>query len=109
MKQHISQNADGHPIGRHFDVVHAMSGGFLQLYLLRAAGVGLRFEKLLLDSTPILPKPAAFANFQREFARDATGALAGALRCALALVPPRAHAGLVRAAWFAGAARQRAR
>ena len=111
-RQHVAQASSGaaHPVGRHFDVVHAMSGGFLQLYLLRAARVGLSFDKLLLDSTPILPKPAAFANFQREFvASELRGAslLAAPLRV-LALLPARAHAALVHASWVVGAARARA-
>lgn len=56
-----------HPLGRHFDVCHVMSGGFLNLYLLLAAGVPVQYDKIILDSTPILPKPRAFTSFQRAY------------------------------------------
>ena len=40
-----------HALDRHFDVVHACSGGFLALFVLLRSGVSLRFNQLLLDST----------------------------------------------------------
>ena len=54
-------------ISRPFDVVHVMSGGFLNLYLTLMAGVPLKFDTLVLDSTPILPKPASFTRFARAY------------------------------------------
>ena len=51
--------------------MHCMSGGFLNYYLTRGAGVPLACDTLLLDSTPILPKPRAFTTFARQFMRDA--------------------------------------
>ena len=61
-------NAD---LDRHFDVVHCMSGGFLQLYVLLRSGIHLNFSTLLFDSTPILPKPVAFTTFARAYMRSA--------------------------------------
>jgi len=58
---------EGHPLAREFDVVHVMSGGFLNLYQLLFAGVAIEFKTLVLDSTPILPKPAAFTRFARAY------------------------------------------
>jgi hypothetical protein len=63
-----TMNQDGgHPLAREFDVVHVMSGGFLNLYQLLFAGVKIDFKTLVLDSTPILPKPAAFTRFARAY------------------------------------------
>lgn len=59
--------AEASELARHFDVVHCMSGGFLSLYVLMHSGIPLRFSTLLLDSTPILPKPDAFARFARAW------------------------------------------
>ena len=60
-----------HELARHFDVVHCMSGGFLNYYLTPGAGHAAGGDTLLLDSTPILPKPRAFTTFARQFMRDA--------------------------------------
>eukprot|EP00933_Yihiella_yeosuensis_P055943 TRINITY_DN5491_c3_g1_i1.p1 TRINITY_DN5491_c3_g1~~TRINITY_DN5491_c3_g1_i1.p1 ORF type:complete len:472 (-),score=56.01 TRINITY_DN5491_c3_g1_i1:94-1488(-) len=90
---------DKHPLARRVDVVHCLSGGFLNFYLLRAAGVPLECgDALLLDSTPILPKPKAFATFTRQFLRDS-----GKTR-AVKLVPKALHERLVRWRWQVSAA-----
>jgi hypothetical protein len=67
-------------LARHYDVVHCMSGGFLNLYLLLAAGVPLLFDHLVLDSTPIMPKPSSFVRFTRAYLADNGGKLFN--RCA---------------------------
>lgn len=54
-------------VSRHFDVVHCLSGGFLSLYVLLRSGNRLTYDTLLLDSTPILPKPVAYTRFARAF------------------------------------------
>ena len=90
-----------HHLARHFDVVHCMSGGFLHLYLTRGAGVPLTCDTLLLDSTPILPKPAAFVTFARQFIRDL-----GAGRL-VDLFPRVLHLSIVRARWSLTALRLR--
>lgn len=54
-------------VSRHFDVVHCLSGGFLSLYVLLRSGTRLSYDTLLLDSTPILPKPVAYTRFARAF------------------------------------------
>ena len=64
--------AAGERGGRHYDVVHAQSGGFLQLYLLLRTGAVRSMDTLVLDSTPIMPRPdalAAFAHGGRPLAR----------------------------------------
>lgn len=58
-------------LDRHFDVVHCMSGGFLQLYVLLRSGISLNFSTLLFDSTPILPQPVAFTTFLRAYMHNA--------------------------------------
>jgi len=90
-----------HPLARHFDVVHCMSGGFLNYYLTRGAGVPLGCDTLLLDSTPILPKPRAFTTFARQYLRDAG---AGPL---VALFPRHLHLFLIRTRWSVTALRLR--
>ncbi|CAM9758800.1 unnamed protein product [Chrysoparadoxa australica] len=57
-------------LNRHYDVVYCMSGGFLNLYILLASGVPLTFDKLVMDSTPILPKPSSFVRFARAYMED---------------------------------------
>lgn len=57
-------------LSREFTVVHCLSGGFLALYVLLRSGIDLRFATLLCDSTPILPKPSAFARFVRAYIRS---------------------------------------
>jgi len=44
-----------------------MSGGFLNLYLQKLGGARLTFDTLVLDSTPILPKPTSFTRFARAY------------------------------------------
>jgi hypothetical protein len=80
-------------LGRHFDVVHCLSGGFLQLYVLLRSGVDLTFDTALFDSTPILPRPSSFARFTRAYlASVGLGPL-------LVALPRRVHQFLVRARW----------
>jgi len=55
------------PLSRHFDVVHVLSGGFLNLYLQLLSGAAIDFDTLVLDSTPILPKPTSFTRFARAY------------------------------------------
>lgn len=85
-----------HMASGHFDVVHCLSGGFLSLYLLRRSGVPLTFSNLLLDSTPIMPKPAAFTRFTRAYLRSIGLALP------LRLLPRALHQWLVRVRWSIG-------
>lgn len=80
-------------LARHFDVVHCLSGGFLALYVLLSSGVGLRFSTLLFDSTPILPKPAAFTRFARAYMRQA------GLGPLLQVFPETVHQWLVQMRW----------
>ncbi|CAE8601723.1 unnamed protein product [Polarella glacialis] len=70
VKAHVKLG-DDHSLARHVDVVHCLSGGFLNYYLLKASRVPLSCRLLLLDSTPILPKPKAFTTFTRQFLTDA--------------------------------------
>jgi len=81
-------------LGRHFDVVHCMSGGFLALYVLLRSRVGLRFSTLLCDSTPILPKPAAFTRFARAYLESV------GLKLPLRMLPARLHQACVQARWW---------
>mmetsp|Transcript_98007 Transcript_98007/g.174502 ORF Transcript_98007/g.174502 Transcript_98007/m.174502 type:complete len:361 (+) Transcript_98007:29-1111(+) len=88
-----SQLGAAHPLARNVDVVHCLSGGFLNFYLLRAAGIPLSCSSLLLDSTPILPKPKAFATFSRQYMADAgKGGVARWL-------PLRVCAGMIHSRW----------
>ena len=57
-------------LARKYDVVHCMSGGFLNLYLTLASGAQLEFDTLVLDSTPIMPKPSSFVRFLRAWLED---------------------------------------
>jgi hypothetical protein len=86
----MSSAEGGHPLSRRFDTVHVMSGGFLNLYLnmvermpwflganfstlviilpvSQVSGAQLDFDTLILDSTPILPKPESFTRFARAY------------------------------------------
>jgi len=92
-----------HELGRHYDVIHCMSGGFLHLYLTRGAGVPLTCDTLLLDSTPILPTPRAFTQFSRQFARD----LAPKFSRVVDAVPWHAHLGFTHFRWAFAALRLR--
>jgi len=98
VKAHV-QMGDDHPLARHVDVVHCLSGGFLNYYLLKASRVPLSCRLLLLDSTPILPKPKAFTTFTRQFLTDA-----GRGR-AVSMFPRRLHEGLVHVRWVLSARR----
>ena len=91
-----------HELARHFDVVHCMSGGFLNYYLTRGAGVPLACDTLLLDSTPILPKPRAFTTFARQFMRDALP-----FGKVVDLFPQPLHLFLIRTRWSVTAFRLR--
>lgn len=103
-RSNLAQGA-AHPLARHFDVVHVMSGGFLQLYLARAARVPLSWGALILDSTPILPTPRSFANFQRELLSERAKPRTATL--VRRLFPRRLHEFLVHASWLWGTARVR--
>jgi hypothetical protein len=83
-------------LNRNFDVVHCMSGGFLNLYVLLRAGVDIRFSRLLFDSTPILPKPAAFTQFSRAY-MEAAG-----WKLALKALPAKLHVKMVALRWHIG-------
>jgi len=83
-----------HALGRKFDVVHCLSGGFLSLYVLRRSRVALTFQTLLLDSTPILPKPAAFTRFTRAYLQSAGFSLP------LRVFPRKLHQWLVKTNWL---------
>jgi len=90
-----SAEDDNEPtLDRHFDVVHCMSGGFLALYVLIQSGVRLRFSQLLLDSTPILPKPAAFTRFSRAYLESV------GLKLPLRLLPLKLHQAFVNLRWW---------
>jgi len=90
------QGGASHALARHFDVIHVLSGGYLHLYTLVGSGVGLSYDKLLLDSTPILPDPVSVTRFTRSWLHEAGHALP------LRLVSQGAHLGFVRARWGAG-------
>ncbi|CAE8709324.1 unnamed protein product [Polarella glacialis] len=98
VKAHVKMG-DDHPLARHVDVVHCLSGGFLNYYLLKASHVPLSCRLLLLDSTPILPKPQAFTTFTRQFLTDA-----GRGR-AVSMFPRQLHEGLVHVRWVLSARR----
>ena len=83
-------------------MVHCMSGGFLNYYLTRGAGVPLACDTLLLDSTPILPKPRAFTTFARQFMRDALP-----FGKVVDLFPQPLHLFLIRTRWSVTAFRLR--
>ena len=101
MRRQLQPNraADPKPnahLGRHYDVVHCLSGGFLAMYVLRRSGVPLTFSSLLLDSTPILPKPAAFTRFTRAYLNSI------GLTLPLKLLPSALHLRLVQLRWNLG-------
>lgn len=91
-----STNSDMPELCRHYDIIHCMSGGFLNLYLLLAAGVPLEFDNLVLDSTPILPKPSSFVRFTRAYLED------NGLQLINRLVPKAVHQLAVDARWSVG-------
>ena len=84
-------------LDREFDVVHCMSGGFLNLYLLLSAHVPLRCRTLVMDSTPILPQPRAFVRFARAYMRE------NGLAAVPALLPEPLHTAFYTARWSLGA------
>ncbi|KAJ1446668.1 hypothetical protein M885DRAFT_545602 [Pelagophyceae sp. CCMP2097] len=103
LERHVEQNTVGSPMAKEFDVVHCLSGGFLNFYLARAAGIPISCKTLVMDSTPILPTPAAFTRFVR-----AVFAAKGAARL-LRVYPGPIHRSVVWARWVAGAAYARAK
>jgi len=84
-------------LARKFDVVHCMSGGFLNLYLILAAKIPLEFEHLVMDSTPIMPKPAAFVRFARAYFND------NGLELVTKVLPESVHVGYQTFRWSVGA------
>lgn len=89
-----SPAGEAHPLARKFDVVHVMSGGFLNLYQLLFAGVKIDFNTLVLDSTPILPKPASFTRFARAYMQTVD------LKWVPKLVPAKVHLAFVSMKWL---------
>eukprot|EP00282_Hemiselmis_andersenii_P014250 CAMPEP_0114128674 /NCGR_PEP_ID=MMETSP0043_2-20121206/11059_1 /TAXON_ID=464988 /ORGANISM="Hemiselmis andersenii, Strain CCMP644" /LENGTH=356 /DNA_ID=CAMNT_0001221881 /DNA_START=125 /DNA_END=1195 /DNA_ORIENTATION=- len=92
-----NKDGKGENIARQFDLVHCMSGGFLQLYLLLAAKVPIRFNRLVMDSTPILPQPKAFVRFARAYMDD------NGLSVVPKVLPLSLHNGYQTARWSIGA------
>mmetsp|Transcript_27114 Transcript_27114/g.65477 ORF Transcript_27114/g.65477 Transcript_27114/m.65477 type:complete len:331 (+) Transcript_27114:126-1118(+) len=92
----IRQHTPPAHLGRHFDVVHCLSGGFLSMYVLRSSGVPITYSSLVLDSTPILPKPGSYTRFTRAYMRE------NGLAFPLKLLPTRAHEQLVEQRWKLG-------
>ena len=88
-------------IARSFDVVHVMSGGFLNLYLTLLSGVPLRYSTLVLDSTPILPKPASFTRFARAYMASMKGTPFAMIP---KIVPAWLHLAYVSARWTVSSA-----
>lgn len=93
MRRNQKRLGEAHDLSQHFDVVHCMSGGFLHLYTLIRSGVQLRCDTLLFDSTPILPKPAAFTRFARAY-MESEG-----LTLPLKLLPRQAQERMVNGRW----------
>jgi hypothetical protein len=84
-------------LDRRFDVVHCMSGGFLNLYLLLSARVPLRCGTLVMDSTPILPQPRAFVRFARAYMNE------NGMGTVPAILPEPIHTAFYTARWSLGA------
>lgn len=86
-------------IYKDWDIVHAMSGGFLNLALILApVSKEITFKKLVLDSTPILPNPVSFVRFARAYMQE------NGLQWANKIVPERVQTGYQTARWSLGAA-----
>lgn len=51
----------------HYDIIHVMSGGFLQYGLLRYGGASISCDTIIFDSTPIMLKPASFVTFVKTY------------------------------------------
>jgi len=83
---------------RDFDVVHAMSGGFLNLALVLAPRLPISFQHLVLDSTPILPTPTSFVRFARAYKSQHGRGWANKV------IPERAETGFTTAKWSVKAA-----
>lgn len=84
-------------LARKFDVVHCMSGGFLNLYLILSAKIPVQFDHLVMDSTPIMPKPAAFVRFARAYMND------NGLKAVTKILPEPVHTGYQSLRWSIGA------
>jgi len=86
-------------IYKEWDVVHAMSGGFLNLALILApTSKQIKFQKLVLDSTPILPNPVSFVRFARAYMKE------HGLDWANKIIPEPVQTGYQTARWSVGAA-----
>jgi len=92
-----SNDAETAELERKFDVVHVMSGGFLHLYQLLYSGVKIDFDTLVLDSTPILPRPRSFVRFARAYL-SSNKKLAWIPK----ILPSQIHVGLVGMQWAVG-------
>mmetsp|Transcript_29794 Transcript_29794/g.46744 ORF Transcript_29794/g.46744 Transcript_29794/m.46744 type:complete len:202 (-) Transcript_29794:158-763(-) len=80
-----------------------MSGGFLNLALILYSKTPLEFPHLVLDSTPILPKPKAFVRFMRAYVKDR------GMDWINKVVPEPVQTGFYVARWSSGAAYMRAK
>lgn len=90
-------------LGQSFDVVHCMSGGFLNLALVLSSKIPAKFKVLVLDSTPIMPQPKAFVRFARAYMSD------HGLDFITKLLPERFHTWIYTSRWGIGGAYVRAK
>jgi len=90
-------------LGQNFDVVHCMSGGFLNLALVLSSKIPAKFKVLVLDSTPIMPQPKAFVRFARAYMSD------HGLDLITKLLPERFHTWIYTSRWGVGGAYVRAK
>jgi len=86
-------------LGREYDVVHCMSGGFLNLGLVLSVRhlIPLRFKYVVMDSTPILPQPKSFVRFARAYMQE------HGLSFVNKVVPEPVHTGYQSLRWQVGA------
>ena len=85
-------------LGQEFDVVHCMSGGFLNLALVLSSKLPLRFKTLVLDSTPIMPQPKAFVRFARAYMNE------NGLGLVTTMLPEPLHTAFYTSKWGIGGA-----
>uniref|UniRef100_A0A7S4PFY4 Uncharacterized protein n=2 Tax=Guillardia theta TaxID=55529 RepID=A0A7S4PFY4_GUITH len=94
-------------LSQNFDIVHCMSGGFLNLGLvimgMEAAGAPFSFKCLVLDSTPIMPQPKAFVRFARAYMQD------HGLELVNKVLPEPVHTAFQTTRWSLGGAYVRAK
>jgi len=87
-------------LGREYDVVHCMSGGFLNLGLVLSVRhlIPLRYRYVVMDSTPILPQPKSFVRFARAYMDD------HGLSFVNKVLPETLHTAYQHSRWGVGAA-----